>query len=622
MAPLVSNGLRALRRRVVHPLFRWVVARLPDRLAIQLIYLKAFGRLIDFEQPRTLTEKINWRKLFDRDPRFKLYSDKLHCKTLVAERAGAAHVIPLLWSGESVDDIPFDRLVPPYVLKTNHSCNTNIFVRDRAEVDADRIRTELRGSLARPYASLLREWGYQGIPRRVFAETMLLTADGKPPEDFKCFVYHGQVRFIQYDHDRFGHHTRAYFDRDWQRLPAKVLYPQVEGDVPRPPRLAELIEVAEAVGAAFDFVRIDLYCTEQAVFFGEATFYPGGGFDPFEPAEWDLAFGRPWLIHGAAAALPSTDVPPAGTASPLSSVAILICTFRGAHHLRRQLETIVEQTHREWVIYASDDGSDDATLAILREFEQVLGAARVRVFDGPRAGFAANFLSLIARDEVRGDCYAFTDQDDEWDACKLERAVAALAARDAAVPALYGSRSELIDDAGRHLGFSPTPTRPPGFSNALVQNMVSGNTMVMNGAAMALMRRAGTDVQVSAHDWWAYLLVTGSGGEMIYDRYPTIRYRQHGANLYGANTGWRARWVRIGKVFRGDFRVWNAQNIAALHRNWPLLTEQSRRHVELFERARTASAPSRLFHLFRAGVYRQTWVGQLGLVVATLTQRI
>jgi peptidoglycan/LPS O-acetylase OafA/YrhL/glycosyltransferase involved in cell wall biosynthesis len=627
----LRRGARAARHRLVHPLFRWVVARLPDRLAVQALYLRRFGRLVDFERPRTLTEKINWRKICQRDPRFRLWSDKLRSKALVAERVGAAHVIPVLWRGDSVDDIPFDALEPPYVVKTNHSCNTNLFVRRRAEVDPHRIRALFRELLAQSYASRLREWGYLGIASQVFVERMLLGEDGKPPEDYKCFVFHGRVRFIQYDHDRFGHHTRAYFDRDWRRLPAKVLYPQVETEVPPPRHLEELLAVAEKIGSEFDFVRVDLYQSGDTVYFGEATFYPGGGFDPFEPAAWDAEFGRHWqlapgrLVPGEADAAPAavagaTPTPPEGFPAP--TVAILICTYRGASHLRRQLETIVEQTHRAWVIYASDDGSDDATLAILREFEARLGAQRVRIFDGPRRGFAANFLSLIARDEVRGDHYAFTDQDDEWDASKLARAVVALSAHPADAPVLYGSRSELIDPQGCHLGFSPAFTRPPGFSNALVQNMVTGNTMVMNASAMALMRAAGTDVQVSAHDWWAYLLVTGSGGEMVYDPYPTVRYRQHGANLYGSNVSWRARWTRIAMLLKGDFRQWNTQNIVALRRNWALLTQQSRDSVESFERARNASGPSCLLLLRRAGVYRQTWGGQLGLVVAALTQRL
>jgi hypothetical protein len=297
--PWTGRVGQLIRRRVAHPLFRALIRRLPDRAALQLTYLRRFGRFINFEQPKTLTEKINWRKLYQRDPRFRLYSDKFTSKELVAQRVGAQHVIPNLWSGDSPDEIPFAELPLPYVIKTNHSCNTNIFVRTPADLDPVAIRRSLTQWLAAPYAPLLREWGYQGITPRILVEPMLLTADGKPPEDFKCFVYDGRVRFIQCDRDRFGRHTRAYFTSSWQRLAAKVLYPQIEAEVARPERLEEMLTVAEAIGSAFDFVRVDLYQHDGAVYFGEATFYPGGGFDPFEPAEWDAAFGAPWNLPPA-----------------------------------------------------------------------------------------------------------------------------------------------------------------------------------------------------------------------------------------------------------------------------------------------------------------------------------
>ncbi|MET0391332.1 MAG: glycosyltransferase family 2 protein [Polyangiales bacterium] len=303
-------------------------------------------------------------------------------------------------------------------------------------------------------------------------------------------------------------------------------------------------------------------------------------------------------------------------------VAILMCTYRGAKYLRRQLETVFSQRHANWTLYASDDGSDDDTLAILDEFRKKPGGHRIRVFDGPRRGFACNFFSLIARPEVSADFYAFTDQDDEWDDEKLTRAVNKLKLFPADAPMLYASRSELVDQHGGHIGYSRHYQKPPQFSNALVQNMASGNTMVLNHAAIELIRQAGTDIDVSAHDWWAYLIVTGSGGLMVFDQYPTIRYRQHGHNLYGSNVSLKAMWTRVAKLFAGDFRAWNDRNLAALRASSALLHEDSRRALELFERARTGSAVERLWGLMRAGVYRQTWDGQLGLAVAAITKRI
>ena len=303
-------------------------------------------------------------------------------------------------------------------------------------------------------------------------------------------------------------------------------------------------------------------------------------------------------------------------------VDVLMCTFRGEAHLPRQLQSIAEQTERRWRLFVSDDGSDDGTLPLLEAFRQQQGPQRVRIFSGPRRGFAANFFSLISRPEVDGEFAAFTDQDDEWAVDKLARATACLSRLPAGTPGLYGSTSVLVDAAGSVIGGSRCFRRRPSFANALVQNMATGNTMVLNREALALMRRAGTGVQVSAHDWWAYLLVMGCGGTMVYDTQPSIRYRQHGHNLYGANTSLVARWQRLTRLFRGDFRDWNALNVAALRSVSHLLTPESLRQLEHFERVRHAPWALRPLQLWRSAVYRQTWDGQLALYLAAFTNRI
>lgn len=317
----------------------------------------------------------------------------------------------------------------------------------------------------------------------------------------------------------------------------------------------------------------------------------------------------------------STAQPSPDSDSP-KTVAALMCTYRGEKYLRRQLETIARQTYPHWKLFVSDDGSDDGTLRLLEEFRGSGYRDRIKVFSGPRRGFANNFFSLIARSDVRADFYAFTDQDDEWADCKLERAVEALERLPEDAPVLYGSRSELVDEQGARIGYSRHYRRRSSFSNALVQNMVSGNTMVMNDSAMSLLREAGTDIEVSAHDWWTYLLVTGSGGLMVYDPYPTIRYRQHANNLYGSNVSLKAMAKRVRKMLAGDFRQWNAQNLAALRARSALLHEDSRRLIELFEQTRHGSGLRRVWNLYRAGIYRQTLAGQLGLIFAAAVKRM
>lgn len=249
---------------------------------------------------------------------------------------------------------------------------------------------------------------------------------------------------------------------------------------------------------------------------------------------------------------------------PLGKVAILLCTYNGGGFLVEQLESIVCQTHDDWVIYASDDGSSDATLEILRMYQSRLGSDRLILAQGPRQGFARNFMSLVLNPSVKADFYAFCDQDDIWYPDKLERSVARLVSVKPLQPALYCSRTHLVDGKGRSIGYSPLFTKRPDFSNALVQSLAGANSMLLNEPARALLALTPDDAHIVSHDWLSYILVSGAGGLVFYDPNPTLDYRQHGGNLIGANTGLRERWQRIRMLFTGRFREWNAQNLYAL----------------------------------------------------------
>ncbi len=306
-------------------------------------------------------------------------------------------------------------------------------------------------------------------------------------------------------------------------------------------------------------------------------------------------------------------------------VAVLLCTKQGEAFLQEQLDSIERQTHTTWAVYASDDGSQDATPAILQDFKRRLGERKLAIRRGPSMGFAANFLSLVCNPEITADFYAYADQDDIWQDDKLARAVQFLQTVPGSVPAVYCSRTCNVDETNTRIGHSPLFTKPPGFANALVQNIGGGNTMVFNHAACLLLRLAGPDVQVAAHDWWTYLLVTGCGGHVFYDPAPTVRYRQHGVNLVGAKNGWSAhlhRLYRIRLLFQGRFVKWTDQHLAALQRVEHRLTPQNKSLLAEFAQARQSTVLNRITSLKRTGVYRQTLFDNLSLVVAALFRKI
>lgn len=308
-------------------------------------------------------------------------------------------------------------------------------------------------------------------------------------------------------------------------------------------------------------------------------------------------------------------------AASTKSVVIFLSTYNGARYLGEQLDSIIRQSHPYWQIAVSDDGSSDESLEILQEYQAQVGSIRFSIKAGPRQGFSANFISLVTEKSISADFYSFCDQDDIWHEDKLERAVAWLEQIPAGQPALYCGRTRLVDDHGRHLGESPLFSKRPSFSNALVQSLAGGNTMVFNDSARRLLVDAGK-LSVVSHDWWIYLLVSGANGHIRYDETPSIDYRQHSGNQIGANSSVSDRVLRLRRLFAGHFKQWNDVNIESLLCCQHLLAEQHRETLLAFAMARKKSLLSRCRGILSSGVYRQTLLGNLGLIVAILLAKI
>jgi glycosyltransferase involved in cell wall biosynthesis len=318
----------------------------------------------------------------------------------------------------------------------------------------------------------------------------------------------------------------------------------------------------------------------------------------------------------------------------LQSVAVLLGTWNGGRHIEQQLASLAAQTHLNWRLIVSDDGSTDDTIHQIVQFADDDPRRRVEVRAGPRSlgtgsqplldprqPATTNFLSLLADTSIDAHYFALCDQDDVWHPEKLQRAAEKLATVPDTVPALYCSRTRLIGDSGRTCGFSPLFRRAPTFRNALVQSLAGGNTMVLNKAARDLVAKAG-NVHVVAHDWWIYMLVSGAGGYVYYDAHPMVDYRQHADNLVGANTGLTAVWDRIRMLLNGGFARWMDLNLTALHEHRDLLSPENRALLTAFQRCRHGHLGERIRVLTRLGLYRQRLRGQAAIALAIIANRI
>ncbi|MGY3115452.1 glycosyltransferase involved in cell wall biosynthesis [Pantoea eucalypti] len=302
--------------------------------------------------------------------------------------------------------------------------------------------------------------------------------------------------------------------------------------------------------------------------------------------------------------------------------AVLLCSYNGSQYIRQQIDSIINQTEKEWTVFVSDDGSTDGTLDILQYYQEKLGSERFVIINGPGKGFAWNFLSLLEKCGDAFDYYAFSDQDDEWMPDKLARSISALSGYSHNVPSVYCGRTRLIDENGHHLGESPLFSKPPSFKNALIQSIAGGNTMVLNRTARNIINKTPRDVLIISHDWWIYIVITAVDGHIYYDSKPAINYRQHTNNIVGSNLGWIARFKRIGGLLDGHFKKWIDANLYALSKADINVAPEKKVILDRFNDARSSNLFKRLYIFRKLDMYRQTFLGTLGLYVAIFLKKL
>lgn len=302
-------------------------------------------------------------------------------------------------------------------------------------------------------------------------------------------------------------------------------------------------------------------------------------------------------------------------------VAILMATYNAEKFIREQLVSFANQTYPFWKLYVSDDGSTDSSVKVISDFISNETDHDCLIKDGPKCGFAANFMSLVCNSDIKAAYYAYSDQDDIWDEDKLNNAISRLAEVDSAIPALYCSSTLLIDDENNLIGASPVFQKKPGFCNAMVQSIAGGNTMVFNHAAKKILEKAG-EVKVVSHDWWTYIAISACDGVIIYDPAPTVKYRQHNNNIVGTNNGVKQKLKRIFSLFRGDYASWTFQNILALNNLDPLIPEKNKKIINRVLKIKRGNLITRLLSIINFPLYRQTFFGNLALVTAMIFRKI
>lgn len=278
---------------ILNKLF-WGVFRhfLSDKQYARYRYWLEFDRLPDLENPQRFTEKIQYIKLNERTALRKKVADRMKVRTYVADKIGEDYLVPLIGKYDKITPEIWAELPGRFVMKANHGCQMNLIVKDKKAESIEDVQALTQKWQQTDYYTFGREWVYKDLPRTLIVEKLLLTENEEIPYDFKFYCLHGKVELIQVDFNRFGQHFQQIINSKFELLDVKIRHEVAHEEIQMPANFDEMISVAEKLSSDFNFIRVDLYSVREKIYFGELTNYPGNGFSPFTPHEYDLKLGQ------------------------------------------------------------------------------------------------------------------------------------------------------------------------------------------------------------------------------------------------------------------------------------------------------------------------------------------
>lgn len=268
-----------------------------DKKYLELLFKYRMGYKLNLQNPQTYSEKLNWLKLYDRNPLYTKLVDKYEVKKFVEERAGQQYVIRTLGVWNTPEEIEWESLPNSFVLKTTHGGgNSGVVVcKDKSKMDRQKALRKLSMSMMQDLYKDSREWPYKNVPKRIIAEEYIEDEKTKELRDYKFFCFDGNVEFLFIGSERQkpGEDVKFdFFDKDFNHLVIRQGHPNSKKLPEKPSRFNEMKVLASKLSAGIPHVRVDLYEANGQVYFGEMTFYHFGGVVPFEPQKWDYEFGK------------------------------------------------------------------------------------------------------------------------------------------------------------------------------------------------------------------------------------------------------------------------------------------------------------------------------------------
>lgn len=264
---------------------------------LKRMFKAQMGYPLDLAHPTTFNEKLQWLKLYDRRPEYTMMVDKYLVRNHVAHRLGEEYLIPLLGVWDDPEKIDFDKLPDRFVLKCNHNSGRGMCIcKDKSSLDVEKVKQDLKNGLAQDYYLTGREWPYRDVPRRIVCEEYITdTPKSHELTDYKVFCFDGKADCVMLCLERSSGQPKYYFfDQNWQfcRYNIRGINAPADFTLPKPARIDEMFRIAQKLSQGLPFCRIDLYLSQDRIYFGEMTFFPDSGFDKNLLKQADLYLGE------------------------------------------------------------------------------------------------------------------------------------------------------------------------------------------------------------------------------------------------------------------------------------------------------------------------------------------
>jgi len=272
---------------------------IPDKLMIYIQYKIKTGRSLNLKNPQRFTEKLQWYKLYYRDPLMTKCADKLEVREYVVSKGLSEILIPTYASYEKAEHINFSDLPNSFVIKTTNGSRTNIICSNKEKLNEHSTKEKLNEWLTKRTSKAGREWPYYNTKPKIMVEKLLEKDENDDLVDYKFVCFDGKVQYIFINAERQKNDELVFgiYDPEFNLLEFKRKGLRAADEkIKKPRNFRKMIKIAEKLSAEFPHVRVDLYNVDGKIYFGELTFFHGSGYVEFDPDDFDLILGKHFTL--------------------------------------------------------------------------------------------------------------------------------------------------------------------------------------------------------------------------------------------------------------------------------------------------------------------------------------